>query len=218
MTIRKGKLKSWNDKKGFGFIQVDGSAEDVFVHISGFNQANLRPVQNQRLTFQLTKDEQGRRRAIDVSIPRAANRRSRLSFNSKLSIGFAVLFLAVIVLLANFYKLSMIVVYVFLLLSLISFFIYRMDKQAAENNYWRTTENTLHFLAVFGGWPGALIAQKIFRHKSRKTSFRVVFWLTLALNLGALSWLMTKEGVMLSSFLDELMLNLLAELKKFIQQ
>jgi uncharacterized membrane protein YsdA (DUF1294 family) len=44
-------------------------------------------------------------------------------------------------------------------------------------------------MAVIGGWPGALVAQEVFRHKSRKLSFRRVLWTTVALNCGALIWL-----------------------------
>ena len=51
------------------------------------------------------------------------------------------------------------------------------------------SERMLHFIAVIGGWPGALVAQRVFRHKSRKLSFRLVFWATVALNCGALTWL-----------------------------
>jgi uncharacterized membrane protein YsdA (DUF1294 family) len=66
---------------------------------------------------------------------------------------------------------------------------YRLDKSAAGRNAWRTSERTLHLIAVMGGWPGALIAQEVFRHKSRKLSFRAVFWATVAVNCGALTWL-----------------------------
>ena len=66
---------------------------------------------------------------------------------------------------------------------------YRLDKSAAERNAWRTSERMLHFLAVIGGWPGALVAQEVFRHKSRKLSFRLALWTTVALNCGALAWL-----------------------------
>jgi uncharacterized membrane protein YsdA (DUF1294 family) len=66
---------------------------------------------------------------------------------------------------------------------------YRLDKSAAERNAWRTSERMLHFMGLIGGWPGALVAQEVFRHKSRKLSFRFVFWMTVALNCGALVWL-----------------------------
>jgi uncharacterized membrane protein YsdA (DUF1294 family) len=66
---------------------------------------------------------------------------------------------------------------------------YRLDKSAAERDAWRISERMLHFLGLIGGWPGALVAQEVFRHKSRKLSFRFVFWTTVALNCFALTWL-----------------------------
>jgi hypothetical protein len=41
---------------------------------------------------------------------------------------------------------------------------------------------------ILGGWPGALVAQTTLRHKSRKTSFRIVFWATVAMNCAGLFW------------------------------
>src|SRR4051794_39666473 len=41
---------------------------------------------------------------------------------------------------------------------------YRVDKSAAQSGGWRVAESTLHMLALIGGWPGALIAQKVFHH------------------------------------------------------
>ncbi|TDQ45536.1 uncharacterized membrane protein YsdA (DUF1294 family) [Permianibacter aggregans] len=72
---------------------------------------------------------------------------------------------------------------VYLVASLITFAFYWLDKRAAQNGDRRTPENTLHFLSLAGGWPGALIAQRILRHKSVKGSFRVVFWVTALFNL-----------------------------------
>jgi uncharacterized membrane protein YsdA (DUF1294 family) len=66
--------------------------------------------------------------------------------------------------------------------------LYAADKSAARRHEWRTPERTLHLIALAGGWPGALVAQTVFRHKSRKPAFRVVFWTTVALNCGALAW------------------------------
>jgi uncharacterized membrane protein YsdA (DUF1294 family) len=69
--------------------------------------------------------------------------------------------------------------------------VYAADKSAARRNQWRTPERTLHLLALVGGWPGALVAQAVFRHKTRKMSFRLVFWMTVVLNCGALAWWMS---------------------------
>jgi uncharacterized membrane protein YsdA (DUF1294 family) len=73
--------------------------------------------------------------------------------------------------------------------SLVTFGIYAWDKEAARRRRRRTSERTLHVLALVGGWPGALAAQSLLRHKSRKRPFRAVFWLTVAINCGVVGWL-----------------------------
>ena len=63
------------------------------------------------------------------------------------------------------------------LMSLVAFLLYWSDKRKARAEQWRTPENVLHALELAGGWPGALLAQQVFRHKTRKVSFQWVFWL-----------------------------------------
>ncbi|MEH6565964.1 MAG: DUF1294 domain-containing protein [Halopseudomonas sp.] len=70
----------------------------------------------------------------------------------------------------------------YLLVSIASFVQYAIDKGSAETGRWRTPENTLHITELLGGWPGALIAQQVFRHKTRKASFQTVFWLIVLLH------------------------------------
>lgn len=73
------------------------------------------------------------------------------------------------------------------LMSIISFLAYGFDKRRAQKNGRRVPEKTLHVLALLGGWPGALMGQRTFRHKTQKLSFRIVFWLCVALHLIAVS-------------------------------
>lgn len=65
-----------------------------------------------------------------------------------------------------------------LLMSLFSYAVYAVDKQAAQQGRRRVPERTLHLLALLGGWPGALLAQWRLRHKTAKPRFLIVFWLT----------------------------------------
>lgn len=74
------------------------------------------------------------------------------------------------------------------ILSLVTFCAYGWDKVAAMRGSRRNSEPALHLLALVGGWPGALAGQLLFRHKSRKTSFRVCFWLTVLVN-GAMMYI-----------------------------
>jgi len=73
-------------------------------------------------------------------------------------------------------------------LSAITFFMYAWDKRQAKRSsrtkVKRTPERTLQLLALFGGWPGALIAQQLLRHKSQKRRFIIVLWLCVLVNVG----------------------------------
>jgi len=66
--------------------------------------------------------------------------------------------------------------------SLLAFGCYWRDKRSAQRQQWRTPENTLHALELLGGWPGALVAQQVFRHKTRKVSYQLAFWGIVALH------------------------------------
>lgn len=88
----------------------------------------------------------------------------------------------------------LLVMAVFLLVSLIAFIVYYKDKAAAGSGAWRTPESTLHLLALMCGWPGAIVAQQTLRHKTQKRRFRVVFWLTVVVNVAAFVWLHTSDG------------------------
>ncbi len=78
--------------------------------------------------------------------------------------------------------------------SLVCFTLYGLDKSAARRKRWRIKEKTLHLWALLGGWPGALLAQGYFRHKTQKRSFRLAFWFTVILNFVILWAFCRSEG------------------------
>ena len=78
--------------------------------------------------------------------------------------------------------------------SLLVFLLYGFDKMAAIRGWRRLREDTLHLFALLGGWPGAYVGQKLFRHKTRKQPFRTVFWITVVLNAIFLVWLVSPYG------------------------
>jgi len=78
--------------------------------------------------------------------------------------------------------------------SVITFFVYAIDKSAARRSAWRTPERTLPLLALAGGWPGALMAQQFLRHKTSKARFRATFWATVVLNIAGFVWFFTPAG------------------------
>lgn len=68
------------------------------------------------------------------------------------------------------------------LVSVLAFCLYWRDKHKARTDGWRTPENILHAVEFAGGWPGALLAQQVFRHKTRKVSFQILFWVIVLLH------------------------------------
>lgn len=77
--------------------------------------------------------------------------------------------------------------------SLLTVLFYREDKRLAERQNWRIPEFYLHFWELMCGWPGALYGQARFRHKWKKASYMIVFWLYVVLNLIAVAWLVAPE-------------------------
>jgi CspA family cold shock protein len=52
-----GTVKWFNPQKGFGFIQPEGGAKDVFVHISAVERAGLATLQEgQRVSFDVVQE------------------------------------------------------------------------------------------------------------------------------------------------------------------
>lgn len=63
-------------------------------------------------------------------------------------------------------------------INVLTFAAYWYDKYAAMTGQWRVSERALHAMTLIGGTFGAFAGQKTFRHKTRKTRFRRVFWIT----------------------------------------
>ncbi|MCU8092330.1 DUF1294 domain-containing protein [Shewanella sp. SM20] len=119
---------------------------------------------------------------------RAQKSNTAASGSSLMPLLLVVIFLASLIGAAQQHMLPVGIAGMYLTLSLLTFIAYAIDKSAAKRNKWRTKESTLHLLALMGGWPGALFAQNLLRHKSIKASFRNVFWLTVVANLAVLGY------------------------------
>lgn len=190
----KGIISTWNDDKAFGFISPQDGGKTVFVHIKGFRNRSYRPQVNDVVTYALSSDEHGRPCAVGATIAGAKLKKKTAQKSKAPSIVFALTFLGAVALSAVTGHIPMILIIIYAALSLIAFIAYAIDKSAARRGAWRTKEGTLHMLGLSGGWPGALIAQQTLRHKSKKGSFRAVFWVTVLVNCAALAWLHSESG------------------------
>ena len=190
---QQGRLTDWNDDKGFGFITPLSGDPTLFAHVSEFPRSQRRPIVTDLVSYVVESDDRGRLHASDVSflVPTRL-RTSQAGFPARLlpipAVVVSLLFLVAAFAVAVLGPVPWLVPGTYVALSVVTFFAYGLDKRAAERRLWRTAESTLHLLALFGGWPGALIAQRVFRHKTIKQPFQTIFWLTVVANLGLLAW------------------------------
>jgi uncharacterized membrane protein YsdA (DUF1294 family)/cold shock CspA family protein len=198
----QGKITDWKDDKGFGFITPNGGGPRVFAHIKSFSNRQQRPIGDEIVTYELGHDPKGRPQANSVAFVLEHTSSASPSGTGNVSLMLTAAFLALVAGSAFSGKLPVEVAWFYLAASLAAFLAYALDKSAARSGKWRTKESTLHLIGLAGGWPGALAAQRLLRHKSRKQSFQSVFWATVILNCCALAWLFSASGsVMLRSML-----------------
>jgi uncharacterized membrane protein YsdA (DUF1294 family)/cold shock CspA family protein len=175
-TAYRAEVVEWNAERGFGF--VDDGRRRIFVHIRDFATRHPEPTVGATVTFELGADPQGRPCGQNVRIVRWCGG-LRL-------VHFVILTALLLVPAVAVYHLTAPtaargVAYGVAAASVVTFFAYFEDKRRAQRADWRTPERTLHVMALLGGWPGAFLAQRTFRHKNSKVSFLVVFWVTVGL-------------------------------------
>jgi uncharacterized membrane protein YsdA (DUF1294 family)/cold shock CspA family protein len=189
---QQGRLTEWNDERGFGFVTPLGGGPRAFVHISRFPGDLRRPMLNDLLNYSISHDGRGRPQADDVSFLTPAHAKHEASSSGSLvpvlGVGVFGLVLAAGAILGRvpspYLGLSA-------FMSVLLYAMYAADKSAAKAGRWRTSEASLHLVALLGGWPGGLIARHALRHKTIKQPFRFVFWCTVVLNclvLVAIAW------------------------------
>lgn len=203
MAEQSGVVERWDDQKGFGFITV-APGNKFFFHISAV-QCSHRPAQGDSVFFQAGTDKQGRPIATHVRSaaltidnpnirikPRITRKEDNRSAKTqepankhrliereipwvKLLLLLILPFAGAFVLIKDYGVVWTFPVY--LIASVVSYYFYWDDKGRAKRNEWRIPEANLQFWSLLGGWPGAFIAQQQFRHKTKKLSFQIVFWL-----------------------------------------
>lgn len=71
----------------------------------------------------------------------------------------------------------------FIIINLISFILFFIDKQKAKKDRWRIQEKTLHAMSFLGGVFGSIASMIIFHHKTKKTVFVVITIAALVFNV-----------------------------------
>ena len=186
----EGMLKTWNDERGFGFIQPSNGGQEIFVHIKSFPAGFRRPALNLNVTFEVEQTDEGKKRAKNVLMVRPAQtsiqKKGKPAVLWEKASVFALVFFALLYLVVTLtWGTPVLLAVGYVAMSSVCGLFYAHDKTAAQANEWRTPEGTLLMLGLVGGWPGAIVAQQMLRHKTSKVSFRVAFWLTVLVNVGA---------------------------------
>jgi len=201
----QGKITSWNDEKGYGFITPGSRGNRIFVHINNLRNHHGQPVLDQRVTFILAKDRQGRTCAADVAFIGKQPKNPVIRKRQKAALILIALFFTALGILTIIQIIPLFIIALYAVASAVTFIAYAIDKSAARKEGWRTAEATLHTMSLFGGWPGALIAQQTLRHKSSKAEFQGAFKFTALLNLAVTTWLLTPRGPELTmAFIEKL--------------
>ena len=186
----QGEIVQFDPAKGFGFIKVAGQKDDIFIHQSDVDNG-VRLQTGMRVEFDVRITPKGPRaanvKASGMAAPTQPARRSSANPYMLYTI-VAVAIVAVIggalFLLFGWYWLLDYLIAI----NIAAFALYGYDKNAAQNSRLRVPERVLHGVELFGGTPGAFIAQRVFHHKTRKVSYRIVFWLIFAIQAAAVIW------------------------------
>lgn len=201
---RQGQLVRWESARGFGFIRSPDIASDVFVHLRDFTDRSVVPCVGMTLRFEEIHVGGKGPRAVAVQAlgpaldpPTGLRRSTRTPVRPREPAAeassawpFAVLLIAyaaVVIHGVSANRIPPATPFVLLLVGLLTFFAYGTDKHAAETGHWRMSERSLHLLALIGGWPGAWCAQRMFRHKLRKSNFMTVYWATALAHIAAVA-------------------------------
>lgn len=82
--------------------------------------------------------------------------------------------------------------YGILVLNVVAFCLYGIDKAKAARGRWRIPETTLFVIAIIGGAVGALMAMSLFHHKTQKKAFRYVIPVVAILHVLLVAYLVAE--------------------------
>ena len=192
----RGEIVQFDAAKGFGFVKVAGQPKDIFIHQADVkNGVRLRT--GMTVEFDVRTTNKGPRAANITAQGESAQSKSagsaavRPSHTSPYWV-FTLVALAIVAVVGGglyllfgwFWLLDYLIA-----INVAAFALYGYDKRAAQGDRLRVPERVLHGVELLGGTPGAFLAQRVFHHKTRKVSYRIVFWLIFAVQAAAvIAW------------------------------
>lgn len=185
----KGRLINWSDERGFGFLATDGGGQDVFVHASAFEKEGRHIEVGYEYEFEVQIGKDGRPKAKRVSSIAQPQKPGPTLWAQVLQRGPRLLvipaFLFIVLAIHSVKPVSPHWIVIYGVASIACFAGYAFDKRAANQKKWRVSETILLMIGLVGGWPGGIISQELYRHKTQKIAFRTLFWMSVAINMAA---------------------------------
>ena len=179
----QGIVIYYNNEKGYGFIKTERYEENIFIHYSDISNAK-KLSKGQEVEFEIKKTKKG---LSAISLVAGAKQHSPYLIFALLSIFFIGLISTFL-----FYQEIKIFFAYLIAINIITFILYGYDKAISGGEKLRVPEYNLHTLALLGGSPSALLAQKFFRHKTIKSSFQIFYWIIVILQISLIIWLLNE--------------------------
>jgi len=173
----RARIEEWRPERGFGFLRFE--EHRIFLHRRDFAVFHRAPKAGDCVEFVLGQDRHGRLCAQQAEL---ANDGGRISRQSLVLLGALLVAPAAVLfrLLGTEYWYATLAAA--LAPSLLAYLLYADDKGRSRAKAWRISEKNLHWISMLGGWPGAFLAQRRYRHKTAKLGFQGVFWMTVLLH------------------------------------
>ncbi|MCU0857174.1 MAG: DUF1294 domain-containing protein [Pontiellaceae bacterium] len=161
----KSTVISWKSGQGYGFMKNPNGGSDLFLHINDI-QGKREPDCGDFVRFRLKTDEKGKTVVYGARLIQFTAL-SAMSWITTVAIAGLPFILSLITLKRTPFPLIL-----YSCMGTLCFFMMKTDKRRAEEGRWRISDDSIHLAQLLWGWPGTLIAQKIYLHKARKKPFQ----------------------------------------------
>lgn len=197
----KSTIIAWKCGQGYGFVANPAGKEDLFLHINDIQGKHI-PSPGDVVRFQLKQGPNGKPAVYNACLTKyAAIAAANWSLVGVITI---IPFVLSILTFSN----GALPLALYSFMSVLCFLMVRSDKHRAEARRWRISDSSMHLTQLLWGWPGSLVAQKIYFHKARKKSFQGTLNFIIFMHL--LFWI---DAMML----DHLILNFIIHVLEYFK-
>lgn len=171
MTTHTSRIVEWDEDLGYGSLEYCG--ERIFLHTRNFAKLYRQPQLGDKVLFRIGLDDRNREIATGAVLLRCGG------FFHYLKPTWPVLLLILPVFALamaplpwpSWYAIVHVAVF-----SAVTYAVIRHANRRSSGSYRYTPDSTLHFFELIGGWPGSLVARKLFQFPHRRARYRFAFW------------------------------------------